>query len=92
MAKKKNRFRPFGDQSASTSDTKFEASTPGLENVHFTHGTTMAAAEFSEVESKLSRYVGGKAKGAMGGNAIMNLRNPNLAEPVHYLRDEKNKN
>ena len=55
MAKKNNRYRPSGGgQSVSISDTKFNDLTPGLEDVHFTHGTSMAAAEFSEVQSKLS--------------------------------------
>ena len=46
----------------------------------------MAAAEFSQVQSKLSRYVGSKAKGAMGAKAIMSLKNPNLAEPIEPIR------
>ena len=82
MAKKRNRFSTSGGQSAPKSDAKFKAPTPGLEVVHFTHGTSMAAAEFSQVQSKLSRYVGSKAKGAMGAKEIMSLKNPNLAEPI----------
>ena len=91
MAKKKNRYRPSGGQLASTSDTKFKAPTPGLEDVHFTNRTSMAAAEFSKVQSKLSRHVGSKAKGAMGAKAIMNLANPNLAEPIYLIRVMKKK-
>ena len=86
MAKKRNRFRPTGRQSAPKSDAKFKAPTPGLEDVHFTHGTSMAAAEFSQVQSKLSRYVGSKVKGAMGAKAIMSLTNPHLAEPFEPIR------
>ena len=56
MAKKKNRFRSSGEgQLASTSNTKFKAPTPGLEDVPFKHGTSMAAAEFAETQSKLSQ-------------------------------------
>ena len=91
MAKKRNRFRPSGGQSALKSEAKFKAPTPGLEDVHFTHGTRMAAAEFSQVQSKLSRYVGSKAKVAMGANAIMSLKNPNLAEPIRPIRVMKKK-
>ena len=48
MAKKKNRYSSTGGgQSASTSNTKFKAPTPGLEDVHFTHGTSIATAECS---------------------------------------------
>ena len=86
MAKKRNRFRPSGGQSALKSEVKFKAVTLGLEYVYFTHGTSMAAAEFSEVQSKLSRYVGSKAKGGMGRKAIMSLKNPNLAEPIPPIR------
>ena len=86
MAKKRNRFRPSGGQSAPKSDAKFKAPTPGLEDVHFTHGTSMAAAEFLQIQSKLSRYVGSKAKGAMGAKAIMGLKNQNLAEPIRPIR------
>ena len=86
MAKKRNRFRSTGGQSAPKSDAKFKAPTPGLEDVHFTHGTSMAAADFSQVQSKLSRYVGSKAKGVMGTKAIMSLKNPNLAEPIEPIR------
>ena len=67
-------------------DAKFKAPTPGLEDVHFTHGTSMAAAEFLQVQSKRSRYVGSKAKGAMGAKAIVSLNNPNLAEPIRPIR------
>ena len=45
MAKNKNRFGPSGGQSASTSDTKFKSPTPGLEDVQFTYGTSMAAVK-----------------------------------------------
>ena len=85
MAKKRNRCRPSGGQSAPKSDAKFKAPTSGLEDVYFTHGTSMAAAEFSQVQLKLSRYVGSKAKGAMGAKAIMSLKNPNLAEPIQPI-------
>ena len=85
MAEKKNRFRPSYGQSASTSGTKFKAPTPRIEDVYFTHRTSMAAAEFSKVQSKLSRYVGSNAKGAMGAKATMNLKNPNLAEPIYPI-------
>ena len=81
MAKKKNRPRSTGrGQLASMSTTKSKAHTPRLEDVHFTHGTSMAAVKFSETQSKLSRYVGSKPKGAMGAKAIMNLEHLNLAE------------
>ena len=86
MAKKRNRFIPSGGQSAPKLEVKFKAPTPGLEDVHFTHGTSMAAAEFSQVQSKFSRYMGSKAKRAMGAKAIMSLRNPNLAEPFEPIR------
>ena len=46
----------------------------------------MAATEFSEVQSKLFRYIGSKAKGAMGAKAITNLANLNLAEPIPPIR------
>ena len=46
----------------------------------------MAAGEFSQVQSKLSRYVGSKAKGAIGAKAIMSLRNSNVAEPIEPIR------
>ena len=57
-----------------------------LKDVHFTHGTSMAAVEFLPVQSKLSRYMGSKSKGAMGAKAIMSLKNPNLAEPIRPIR------
>ena len=88
MVKKRNRFRPSGGQSAPKLDAKFKAPTPGLEDVHFTHGTIMAAAEFSKVQSRLSRYMGSKAKGGMGAKAIMSLKNPNLAEPIRPYQIE----
>ena len=86
MTRKKHRSRPSGGQSVSTSDIKFKSPTPGLEYMKFTHRTSMAAAEFSEVQSKLSRYVGSKVKGAMGAKVIMNLTNPNLTEPIPPIR------
>ena len=86
MAKKKHRFAPSGGQSASTSDTKFQPPTHRLEDVHYMHGTSIAAAEFFEVQSKLSRYIGSNAKGAMDEKAIMNLRNLNLVEPTQPIR------
>ena len=70
---------------APMSDIKFKSTTSGLEDVHFTHGTSMAAAEFSKVQSKLSRYVGSKARGVMRAKAIMNLKNPNLAELIYPI-------
>ena len=85
MEKKKNRFRPSGGQSAPTVDIKFKATTPGLEDVHFTHGVSMAVAEFSEVQSKLSRYMGSRPKGAMGAKAIMKLANPISAQPMEPI-------
>ena len=85
MGRKRNRLRPTCGQSATYSDAKFKAPMTGLEDVHFTHGTSMGAAEFSQVQSKLSRYVGSKAKGAMGAKAIMSLRNPNVAEPIEPI-------
>ena len=54
--------------------------------MHFTHGTSMAGAKFSKVQSKLSRYVGSKANGAMGAKVIMSLKNPNLVEPIPPIR------
>ena len=82
MAKKKNRTRSLGgEQTASTLNTKFKAPTPGLKDAHFTQGTSMATADFSETQSKISRYVGSKAKGVVGARAIMNLEHPNIMEP-----------
>ena len=46
----------------------------------------MAAAEFSEVQSKFSRYMGSRPKGAMGAKAIMKLANPILAQPIEPIR------
>ena len=42
----------------------------------------MAADEFSETQSKFSRYVDSKVKGAAGTRALTNLEHPNLKEPV----------
>ena len=51
---------------AATPKIKLTAPTPGLEDVHFTHGNRKAAAEFGIVRSKLSRRIDSKEKGAMG--------------------------
>ena len=85
MVKKKYRSRPSGGQLASTLDTKFKAPTPGLEDVHFTHGTSMTAAIFSEVQLKLSRYMESRPIGAMGAKAIMKLANPTSAPPIEPI-------
>ena len=46
----------------------------------------MAAAKFSKVQSKLSRYMGSRPKGVMGAKAIMKLANPISAQPVEPIR------
>ena len=46
----------------------------------------MAAAEFSETRSKLSRYVGSKVKGAAGARAVTNLEHLDLKEPAEPIR------
>ena len=64
------RNRNRNTTAASTSKSRFTAPTPGLEDMHFTHGNGKAAVEFGIVNSKLSRHIGIKEKGDMGSKVM----------------------
>ena len=51
---------------ASLTRRKYTAPTPGLQDVHFTHGSNTAAAEFWVTQSRLARYIVRKDKGYLG--------------------------
>ena len=67
---------------AATPKSIFMASTPGLEDVHFTHGNSKAAAEFRIVRSKLSRHIGSKDKGDMVSKAMEEMAHNTIVKPV----------
>ena len=60
MGKKARRQRNGNGGSGGTTATagSFRGTTPGLEDVVFTHGTSKDAAVFKEVVKKLARHLG----------------------------------
>ena len=59
-----------------TPKSKFNAPTPGLEDVHFIHNNGKTSAGFGIVRSKLSRNIGSKDKSDMGSKPIEDMLHP----------------
>ena len=76
---KKKRVKPDAAAVSSTR-SEYTASTPGLEDLYFTHGLNTMAAEFGVTRSRLAIYIGSKEKGSLGSKAMEEMKIPTLAE------------
>ena len=64
---------------------KFKSTTPGIEDVYFTHGNSTAAAEFGIFRRKLARHTVSKDKGVMGSKVMDNMAHPKIVEPIETI-------
>ena len=77
-----------GGAASSTGEAGFKATTPGLEDVVFTSGTTDAAAVYEDVVKKLNRHLGQQPwkEVSVLSTALASLEPPVFTEPVEPVR------